>query len=102
MKMNSRLLSLTSIALFASARGLAQTDESDAVQLPAFTVEAPRQLPAEKSIESNLRQLRAEARPPLFIFAELPSLHSSNLPALAAQEQHASVQGAPARGAAKS
>ena len=101
MKTSFRFSSLALIALLVAGTGFAQTD-SDFVALPAYKVEAPRRLPAEKSIDSSLAQLRDAANRPIAIRPDLPSLHSGNLPALAAQEQHASVQRASAHGAAKS
>ncbi|MBI3887119.1 MAG: hypothetical protein HY302_15540 [Opitutae bacterium] len=68
-------LSLACLALFVvNARAAATPKDGASIEMPAFVVEAPRYLPAEKDIAAALRDLRREARAPVGVFAELPAL----------------------------
>lgn len=73
---NSRLLfSLVSLSLIViNARAASLDDCTPCLQLAPYQVEAPRQTAAERQIACSLQELRAAARAPLVIKAEIPLL----------------------------
>jgi hypothetical protein len=75
MKNSHLLLSLVILSLTVlSARATSLDKSSEVIQLPAYTVEAPRQTAAEKQIARNLDELRAAARTPMAVKVEVPML----------------------------
>lgn len=72
MKKNTLLL-LASLAVLVSSASAAQSSvDSDVVVLPTYVVNAPRYLSAEKQINTNLTELRDQAKAPSLVLSELP------------------------------
>lgn len=73
---NITFIALVSLSLTVAASAAVQNQsQNDAVYtLPAFNVTTERYTDAEKSIQANLAQLRAQAEAPMQIRTELPSL----------------------------
>ena len=93
MKNKFLILALTSLTLITANVGAATTQqESDAVQLPAFVVEAPRQLPVEKAIQASLDEIRSQAHAPAIKLAIQPSLSAQSTFAANAQQTIQQVQ----------
>jgi hypothetical protein len=79
MKNSHLFLSLVSLSLTViSARAASLETNTPCVQLPVFTVEAPRLTAAERQIARNLDELRAAARTPIAIETEIPLLGAKN------------------------
>jgi hypothetical protein len=79
MKTSHFFLSLVSISLTViSARAASLDNKNEYIELPAFTVEAPRQSAAEKQIAQNLDEMRAAARKPLAVKTEVPLIKAQN------------------------
>ena len=77
MKKITFILSLVSLSLTVAASAAVQNNnqnEDGVYTLPAYKVSTPRLSAAEKAIEANLAELRAQARVAQPIRTELPSL----------------------------
>ena len=69
------LLLLASVVVLTTVARAAQTQtEPDAIQLPTYTVEAPRYSAAEKQINANLAEFRQQAKAPVAVPMNCPSL----------------------------
>jgi hypothetical protein len=80
MKINAPLL-FAALALFIIDASAAQARlESDVVVLPTYVVSAPRYLPFEKQMKANLNEVCQQARTPLAMTRELPSLQAQANP----------------------
>ena len=95
MKNKFLLLALTSLTLVTAKAGAATSQqESETVPLPAFVVEAPRQLPVEKAIQAGLDEVRNLAHAPAIKLAVQPSLSAQSTFAASAQQTSGQVQAA--------
>lgn len=93
MKNKFLFLALTSLTLITAKVGAATSQqESEPVQLPAFVVEAPRQLPVEKAIEAGLDEVRNLAHAPAIKLAVQPSVSAQSTFAANAQQTTGQVQ----------
>jgi len=73
MKKTHLLLALVSLSLtVASASAANPESRNDCVELPAYTVSAPRQSAAEKQISRNLEELRDAAKSVMPVKAVVP------------------------------
>lgn len=103
MKNKLLLLALASLVLITAQADATTKQQSAAiVELPAYVVESPRFLPAEKNIEASLSELRGQAPAPAITFAELPSLRSKATPAFNGRELKTAQQQPAAAEIAKS
>jgi len=92
MKISHLLLSLVSVSLtVVSAQAYTTGFNPDRVQLPNYTVTAPRLNPVAQQIARNLEALRSVARNPLTVRPELPLLRNPNPASSAAKPAPASV-----------
>ncbi|WP_415910572.1 hypothetical protein [Oleiharenicola sp. Vm1] len=93
MKKITFLLSLVSASLTVTAASAAvQNSNDNLVVLPAFTVTAARYTAAEKTIASNLAELRAKAQPAFAVRTELPSFNLvAQQPSAASNERSIAV-----------
>ncbi len=99
MKKITFILSLVSLSLTVAASAAVQNNnrnEDGVYTLPAYNVSTPRLSAAEKAIETNLAELRAQARVAQPIRTELPSLGTVAKQAQPEKNRSVAVQTAPA------
>lgn len=72
------ILSLVSASLTvtAASASAAVQNENEVVNLPSYSVTAPRYTEAEKAFADSLAELRAKAQPARTVRTELPSLNA--------------------------
>lgn len=76
MKKITFILSLVSASLTVTAASAAvQNQNENVINLPAYTVIAPRYTEAEKTIAQSLEAFRNEAKPAVAVRTALPSLN---------------------------
>ncbi len=75
MKNKFLLLTIASLALISTQASASTAQSDDVIKLPTYLVESPRYLPAEKSIEASLSELRDQVSTPV-VTVELYSLRS--------------------------
>ena len=87
MKKITFILSLVSAALTVTAASAAVQNENEIVNLPAFSVTAPRYTAGEKAVAESLAEFRAKAQPAATIRTELPSFNTVAEQQAAAQRE---------------
>ena len=73
------MLSLVSLAVFATQASAAVQPEAAVFVLPAYVVNVPSCQPAEQRVNASLNELRQQARTPAHITIDLPLLRNPQL-----------------------
>ncbi|MBX3738055.1 MAG: hypothetical protein KF715_15280 [Candidatus Didemnitutus sp.] len=74
MKKITFILSLVSVTVTAASAAV-QNQNENVINLPAYTVTAPRYTEAEKTIAQSLESFRNQAKPAFAVRTALPSLN---------------------------